>query len=61
MRFLFRNTFRLARLILLPMLIVISVSHSHDWLSPTVAVLGLTWCYTLLRMIGDIQKAIRGW
>ncbi|WP_436664533.1 hypothetical protein ACOALA_20590 (plasmid) [Alicyclobacillus acidoterrestris] len=61
MRFLFRTTFRLARLILLPMMIVVSVANTHDWLSPTVAVLGLAWCYTLLRMIGDFQKLIRGW
>ncbi|MFD1674116.1 hypothetical protein [Alicyclobacillus fodiniaquatilis] len=61
MRFLFRNTFRLARLIFLPMLIVIAGANSHDWLSPTIAVFGLAWFYTLFRMIADVKKAIRGY
>ena len=61
MRFLFRTVFRLVRLILIPMLMVIDVAHTHDWVSTTVALLALLWLYTLLRMVGDFKKTFRGW
>lgn len=61
MRFLFRTVFRLARLILIPMMAMVAIAHTHEYLSPTIGVLGIAWFYTLSRLITDFKRTIRGW